>query len=974
MLKTRKETHGFKVVCEENISEIDSDVRILLHDKSGARLLHIENDDDNKVFAAAFLTPPGDETGLTHILEHCVLSGSRKFPVKEPMLEAVKGSLKTFINAFTMPTVTIYPIASKNDKDFINLMDIYLDAVFFPRIYDVDEIMMQEGWHYELDSLEDELTYKGVVYNEMKGALSSPDNFMMRRVMATLLPDTPFRYNSGGDPDFIPNLTPEKFKAYHRKFYHPANSFLFLSGSGDLEQQLKFINEEFLCHFDRIEVERNVGTQPAFKEPMEFVEDYPIAASANTDNNTFLSMNWVTGLSTNSELNMAFGILEHMLFDTSAAPIKRALIEAGIGKEVSGRFFDPATQSIFGVVVKNSNPEQKDKFENIVLDTLRDLVENGIDKRMIEASINLREFYLREAESGQQPKGLTRIMNCVNGWIYSDNPFSQLKFEDDLAKIKTALTGNYFEEIIKKYLLDNNHRSTYILKPRPGMVEEMNARERQRLLDYRSTLKSEDLEKIIEQTKTLKLRQQTPNTAEQLLVIPLLALSDVKPEAEELPFEEREIAGHSVLFHPLPTNGIGYLNLYFDSSAVSQEQLPYISLLSRIICKIGTRNFSYDELSKEININTGGIGVSGSTFTSFTDSSIFHYKLIVQTKAMIRKLPKLFSLLSEILCDTNFFDRRRIEDIINEVRAGEERKLAFYSSYYAQQRASSYVSADEKYDEILHGISFIKFITEIGKDFAHSYEEIINNLVSVARKIFNRSNLTLSFASTEDDYPLFSSESLNLISNLSADPIEHSQYHFELKPENEGLYFAGKVQSVYKVYNFRRLGYEYSGKMMNLARIAQFEFLWGKIREQGGAYSVDAGFLKNGMMYFGSGRDPNLKGTLDTFDQVADFLKGYSPCEREMRKYILGSVSNLDYPLTNQMKAVISDSRYFTGMTQEHIQKMRDEVLSTTAADIRGFGDLVAEAMKKNCFAVVGGEEKIREHQDLFGRIEGILE
>jgi len=853
-------------------------------------------------------------------------------------------------------------------------MDIYLDAVFFPRIYEYDEIMMQEGWHYELENIDDELTYKGVVYNEMKGALSSPDNFMMRRIMATLLPDTPFAYNSGGDPDFIPDLTHEQFKAYHKKYYHPSNSYLFITGNGDIDKQLKFIDEEYLCHFNKIEVEKNVPSQQAYDKPKEFIEEYPIAVDAHMDSKTFLSLNWVTGLSTDSELNLAFNILCHMLCNTPAAPIRKALIETGIGKDVSGRFFDPATQSIFSIVVKNSNADQREKFEEIIFDTLKQLVDKGINKRMIEASINIHEFHMREAESGYQPKGLTRIMECVHGWIYNGDPFSLLKFEADLANIKSALTGDYFERLIKKYLLNNNHRNTYLLKPHPGLVEEMNSNERQRLLDYRKELSENELKRIIEQTKSLKLRQQTPDTAEQLSAIPLLAISDVKPDAEVLPLEEREIDGQKVLYHPMFTNRIGYLGLFFDSSSVPVEQLPYITLLSKILCKIGTKNYNYGELSKEINIHTGGIWIQGSSFADYSKDSIFYPKLVVRSKSMIDKLPEMFSLLNEILCRTDFSDRKRLREIINEIRAGQERMLVFKSSYYAQQRASSYVCTDEKYDELLHGISFTKFINNLVNDFDSSIENTISNLISVSESIFNRSNLIMSFTSAEEDYPSFRNESQNLISILKSDPVENSQYNFELKPENEGLYFAGKVQSVYKVFNFRSLGYEYSGKMSNLGRIAQLEFLWGKIREQGGAYNVDSGFMKNGMMYFGSGRDPNLVDTLDSFNQVADFLRSYTPTEREMRKYILGSVSNLDHPLSNQIKAQVSDSRYFAGMNQEHIQKLRDEVLSTTAADIRDFGDLVDEAMKKNCFAVVGGEEKIRAHRDLFGSIESIMD
>ena len=462
--------NGFILVREENIKEVNSIARIFEHEKTGARLLHMENDDTNKVFSIGFKTPPEDSTGVMHILEHSVLCGSRKFPTKEPFVELVKGSLNTFLNAMTFSDKTIYPIASQNEKDFFNLMDVYLDAVFYPNIYKTKEILMQEGWHYDLEKKEDELTYKGVVYNEMKGAFSSPEGILMRKIQETLFPDNTYSNESGGDPKYIPDLTYEQFIDTHKKYYHPSNSYIFLYGDMNLEKCLKFINEEYLADFDRKEIDAEIKPQEKYNSIKDVEYIYSISEEDDDSEKTFLALNYVTGRSTDEEVYMDLNLLEYILLEAEGAPLKKALLDAEIGKDVFGSFDGGILQPVFSIIAKNSDVSKKEEFRKVVYDTLNDIVKNGIDKKLIEGCINAFEFRLREADTGGYPKGLVYYMNAMDSWLYGGDPLMHIKYEHAIENVKKSLNTNHFEELIKKYMLDNTHASLLTLKPEKGLA------------------------------------------------------------------------------------------------------------------------------------------------------------------------------------------------------------------------------------------------------------------------------------------------------------------------------------------------------------------------------------------------------------------------------------------------------------------------------------------------------------------------
>lgn len=966
--------HGFKLVEERNIKELDSVARLFEHEQSGARLYHLQNDDDNKVFSVSFRTPPTDSTGLPHILEHSVLCGSRKFPTKEPFVELVKGSLNTFLNAMTYPDKTMYPVSSRNDKDFRNLMDVYLDAVFHPRIYEKPEILMQEGWHYELNKPEDPMTYRGVVYNEMKGAFSSPEQMLMRKISESLFPDTPYGVESGGDPEVIPTLTQEQFVAFHRKYYHPSNCYIFLYGDMDVDAHLSFIDQEYLRHYERAEIASEIPLQKPFAEPREVIAEYPIASNEKESDKAFLSLSFCVGSSLDPELCLAFSILEHLLLETPAAPLKKALLDAGIGKDVFGQFEDSILQPIFAVAAKNSEESKRKQFEDIVFSTLRKLVEEGIDKELIEASINRREFVLREADFRSFPKGLLYGIQLMNSWLYDGDPALHLEYEPLLERVKAALTTDYFERLIRKYLLNNSHRSLVVIRPKRGLAEEREARVRQQLAEIKSRMSEEEINQIIADTERLRRMQQEPDSPDALATIPLLTLDDIEKKAEELPLVQREERGVTVLTHPVPTNKIAYVDLYFDSTAVPERLLPYISLLAGVLGKVSTEHYGYENLTKEINTHLGGFGASGQAFPQAGNDQDYFPKMVVRAKALVEKVDKLFALVEEMLLHTRFDEEKRLREVIQEVKSRMEFGIINRGNAVAARRVMSYFSQLGKYLELTKGLAYYRFVADLERDFDTVKDDVKSNLRTVAGMVFDRSNLLVSVTSSEEHYETVRPHLATFIGNLPSRDLQRHQYSFDLKPLNEGLLTPGDVQFVAKGYNFARLGHPYSGVMQVLSTIAGFDYLWNRVRVQGGAYGCSASFSRNGNLVMTSYRDPNLVETLEVYDGTGDYLRGFTADDREMTKYIIGTISQLDTPLTPSMKGEKATVRFISGLTQEAVQRERDEVLSANQDAIREMADVLDEVMKQQYICVLGNESKIRQNEKIFGSLVDVFD
>lgn len=974
MFKKGEKHNGFVVIDTKILNDIDSEGIVFEHEKTGAKLLYLKNKDDNKVFTISFRTPPKDSTGVAHILEHSVLCGSKKFPTKEPFVELAKGSLNTFLNAFTFPDKTMYPVASRNQKDFSNLMDVYLDAVFNPNIYKYPEIMMQEGWHYELEKKEDELTYKGVVYNEMKGAFSSPESILFRKISESLFPDTAYGVESGGDPEVIPKLTQEQFTEFHKKYYHPSNSYIFLYGDIDIEEKLDFINENYLNDYEKIKVDSSIEVQKPYSSIEETIINYPVASNEKEEDKTFLSLNFVAGLSSDPEITLGFEILEHLLLETPGSPLKRALIDANIGKDVFGTYEGSILQPIFSIVVKNSNEEKKQLFKDVVFETLNSLVTKGIDKRLIEASINIKEFQLREADYQGYPKGLIYSMKCMDSWLYDQCPFAHLGYEETLNKIKEALTTDYFEKMIKKYIIDNSHGSMLIVKPEKGLGEKNAEALKKELAEYKKSLSPGDLDKIINNTKLLKQRQLSKDSKEDLEKIPLLTLSDINRNPEKLPMVEKSFGGIKVIHCPVPTNKIAYFNMYFDLEVIDKEDIPYLSILSSALGKLNTDKYSYEDLVKELNIYTGGIRYSTAAYGKNGSWDEFIPKFSVKSKVLQGNIEKLLELLQEILTSTDFDNRKRLKEIVQETKSRMEMIMFDRGHIVAANHLLSYFSPQGVFEELTSGVSFYKFIANLEENFENKAEDLIKKLKEISSTIFNGKSLILGVTAEDNEYNCIMDNFSILYEKLSKNRGEKQSFNFDLVKKNEGLTTSGKVQYVAKAYNYIKLGYKYTGAMLILKTINNYDYLWNKVRVQGGAYGGFSAFQRNGNMFYTSYRDPNLIETLKVYDEAGSYFKEFNTDSRQMTKYIIGTISDLDFPLSPAMKGERAIDNYFKNISYEDIQRERLQVLDTKVEDIRAFGDMIEMAMKENNICVFGSEEKIKENKDVFDNIINVFE
>ena len=973
MIKIGEELNGFRLKNASEVEEIGAKTYELEHVKTGARLFYVDTADDNKVFYIGFRTPPKDDTGVAHIIEHSVLCGSKKYPLKEPFVELVKGSLNTFLNAMTYPDKTVYPVASRNAKDFRNLQDVYLDAVFNPAMLTTPEILMQEGWHYEIADADAPLTYSGVVYNEMKGALSSPDDILSDKLLRETFPDNCYGYQSGGDPEAIPSLTQEDFAAFHQKFYHPSNSFIYLYGDMDVAEQLAYLDREYLSKFDRIEVDSAIDFHPAFDEMKRVAEVYPIGEDESAAEKSFLSLNLVVGDTLDTQTNLALEVLTHALFTSPAAPVRKALIDSGLGKDVDAGLEDDLRQPTFTITMTGSEIDRVEKFYKLLTDELQKLVDGGIDKTLLQASINLMEFKLREADFGLAPKGLIYGLRLLKTWLYGGDPNAYLRYEDDLAAIKRGLDEGLFEGVVKKYFLDNPHKVLMTLAPDKTFAKRRDAAQAAKLAEVKATLTPAQVEEIISTTQKLKLRQQTPDAPEALKTIPILKREDLRKEAEHLPLQFRDLDGTKILFSNLDTHGIIYLTFYFDALKVPQDKLFHAYLLSSLLGNVDTKRHSYEELAILTNLNIGGFG---STLRADSENKLPHSfapRLKVFVKALKSKLPEMTDILAEIFNETTFNNKKRLRELIEQDQIGFELNLQNMATMIISSQLAAYQTKTGAYNAAAY-LPYNKFLKDLLADFDNKFEQLVDDLRDVQDRLINRNGLIVSVTATEELYKEFTPHLSGLLKSLTIDEFKREHYSFPCKPRNEGLYSQSRVQYVGKGANFIELGHEYTGALNVLETILRYEYFWTKIRVQGGAYGAFASFNRSGALFFGSYRDPNLAKTLETFDGTADFLKAFDVSDREMDKYIIGTLSKIDKPLTPSIKGQLAADFCLRNITLADRQKSRNEILSTRQEDIRALSKLVGDCMNQNCLCVFGNEAVLKENAETFGEVKQALE
>lgn len=955
---------GFRLNRIERIEEINGTAYEMKHEKSGARLIYIDSPDSNKVFNIAFRTTPQDSTGVAHIMEHSVLCGSRKFPLKEPFVELVKGSLNTFLNAMTYPDKTMYPVASKNDKDFHNLMDVYLDAVFYPRAANDPEILMQEGWHYELENVDDELTYKGVVFNEMKGVYSSPDSILERELMHELFPDTTYGVDSGGNPDVIPELTYEGFQEFYRTHYHPSNSYIFLYGTMDIEEQLRFINDEYLSHFDAIEVDTEVTLQAPFNEGKIVTYPYSIGSDESIDNRTLHALAYVLPAVT-PEQSLAFEVLTHALLTSPAAPLKQVLVKAGIGSDVSGYYLDSIRQPMWAVHASGSNMDKQMELQSIVEATLTQLCEEGIDKELLEASLNSIEFALRENDFGGRPIGLAYVIRMMDNWLYGNDPLELLHYEEGLKNIRKGLHGTYFEDLIRRSILENNHKALVSMYPECGLQEKKDRDVKEQLANIKSSMSQDELEAIVEQTKRLKIRQETPDSEEALASIPLLELSDLNPYIEEIERRESTIGATKVHFVPTFTKGINYVAYYFHLDGLTEEELFYADILSDIIGRIDTTR-PYADVAKDINLNLGGLSSDITAIAKDGKRDEFTPLMIVRSKALHVKLPDLCRIVNDVIHYADYSDVNRLTELVQENKAIWDNEAFRRGNTIVSQRVMAQVSKVGKFRDA-GNLGYYQKISELATNPA-ALPLLPDKLSDVARKIFRANNVEIMFVGEDGELAVFTELMTPLLSEWSTESLPHNVLQLTNTFGNDGIATAGKVQYVAQGGNFIDHGFKHVGPMSVLETILRYEYLWIRIRVQGGAYGAFANFFDDGNMIFCSYRDPNLVETYNVYKELPEYLRSFTLSDREMRKYIIGTMSGLDLPMTPALRGPRAMGIYFSGANIADKVEFRKQVIACKPEDIVALADVVESVLKDNHICSMGNETKIKE-SNLFDNI-----
>lgn len=964
----------YEILDEHRVEDVQSDGFILRHKKSGARIAILSNNDDNKVFYIGFRTPPEDETGVPHIIEHTTLCGSKKFPVKDPFIELAKGSLNTFLNAMTYPDKTVYPVASCNDQDFKNLMDVYLDAVFNPNITKYEEIFKQEGWHYELTGKDDELKINGVVYNEMKGAYSSPDEVLSSQIYRSLFPDNTYSKDSGGNPEYIPRLTYEAYLDFYHKYYHPSNSYIYLYGDMDVVERLEWLDKEYLSLYDYKKVNSEINKQPAFDAIKNVEAQYSITMDDSQENKTYLSYNRVVGDTLDEMLYQAFDVLDYALVSSPGAPVKQALIDAGIGDDVYGSYDAGILQPVFSFVAKNANASQADEFESIIENTLKEVVKTGINKEALLAGINSSEFKFREADFGQFPKGLLFGLNCLDSWLFDDmKPFIHLECLGTFAKLRKAVDTDYFEKLIQEYLLDNTHGSSVTVKPKRGLGNEREEALAKELSDYKASLSDEEIKKLIEDTEHLKKYQEEPSSDEDLRKLPMLTRADMKKNAMPFSNIEDELLDVKVVRHDIESNGIDYISFLFDAGDFAQSELGYLGFFTNALGLVSTEKYSYTDLANATNIYTGGISTGTASHPDIKDRNNFVFKLEVKLKVLEKNLDKALELMEQMLLSSDFTDTKRLGELVAQIKARLQANLSSSGHLVAAMRSMSSFSRYALYQDELKGIAFYRSICHIEKELSESPKSVSDKLAAIAKKLFARNRMLISFTGNNEAYGNAKPSLEKVIAGFDKMSAIGNQAEVHFNTAKEAFIDASQIQYVAKTGDFICEGYEYTGALRLLRIILSYDYLWINVRVKGGAYGCMNTFLRSGESYFVSYRDPNLSDTLDVYDRIPEYIKSFSPDERDMTKYIIGTFSALDTPMNPEAKGSRSLSAYLEGITYEQIQKERNEILNAQPEDIRRLADLVEAVLKKDSICVIGNENMIKESAGLFENVEKLI-
>ncbi|XVF45162.1 hypothetical protein PTKIN_Ptkin02bG0182900 [Pterospermum kingtungense] len=958
---------GFDKVSEEFIGECKSKAVLFKHKKTGAEVLSVSNDDENKVFGIVFRTPPKDSTGIPHILEHSVLCGSRKYPLKEPFVELLKGSLHTFLNAFTYPDRTCYPVASTNTKDFYNLVDVYLDAVFFPKCIEDFQTFQQEGWHYELNDPSEDITYKGVVFNEMKGVYSQPDNLLGRTAQQALFPDNTYGVDSGGDPQVIPKLTFEEFKEFHRKYYHPSNARIWFYGDDDPHERLRILSE-YLDMFDASTArhESKVEPQTLFSEPVRIVEKYPAGEGGDLKKKHMVCLNWLLSekpLDLQTELTLGF--LDHLMLGTPASPLRKVLLESGLGDSIiGGGVEDELLQPQFSIGLKGVSEDDIPKVEELIMSSLRNLVEGGFDTEAVEASMNTIEFSLRENNTGSFPRGLSLMLRSIGKWIYDMDPFEPLKYEKPLSILKARIAEEgskaVFSPLIEKYILNNPHCVTIEMQPDPEKASCDEAAEKENLEKVKASMTEEDLAELARATQELKLKQETPDPPEALRCVPSLSLRDIPKEPIRVPTEVGDINGVKVLQHDLFTNDVLYTEVVFDISSLKQELLPLVPLFCQSLLEMGTKDLTFVQLNQLVGRKTGGISVYPFT-SSIRGKEDPCSHIIVRGKSMAGRADDLFNLINCVLQEVQFTDQQRFKQFVSQSKAIMENQLRGSGHGIAAARMDAKLNVAGWISEQMGGVSYLEFLQSLEEKVDTDWAGISSSLEEIRKSLLSREGCLINM--TADGKNLSNAEKFisKFLDLLPSKPlVERASWSARLPPNNEAIVIPTQVNYVGKAANLYDRGYQLNGSAYVISKHISNTWLWDRVRVSGGAYGGFCNFdTHSGVFTFLSYRDPNLLKTLDVYDGAGDFLRELEMDDDTLTKAIIGTIGDVDAYQLPDAKGYSSMLRYLLGITEEERQRRREEILSTSLKDFKEFAGAIDAVKDKGVAVAVASPDDV---------------
>ncbi|MCX8130258.1 MAG: insulinase family protein [Clostridia bacterium] len=964
---------GFKLISSKSMPDLNSTVMMFSHVKTGARLMFVKNNDNERSFSISFRTPTTDDTGVNHIIEHSVLNGSKNYPSKSPFAEMLKRSLGTFINAMTSSDFTIYPVSSVNETDLKNLMGVYLDAVFYPNLHTEQNIFNQEAWRYTLDSKDSKLSINGIVYNEMKGNYSNSKYVLDKEITKSLLSESSYKWDAGGNPEAIPTLTWDKLKAVHKKYYTPSNSYIYLYGNLDIGKYLEFIDKNYLSKFSKVTTDSSIKSQKAFKKAVEKVAFYPVPSNESLDRKTYLALNFVTGTITDKELMTGMDYLSYLLMGSESSPLKKALQDSGIADNITYSFSNDSLQPVLSFIAENSDESSKTTFKKVITDTLNKVVKTGFSKDLINQTFAQYDLSKRIQKISSM-KGLSININIMKQWVHDTDPTIYMNNSDSEAKIRKLADKKYFENLINKYLLSNTHSSLVILKPSAGMEEKNEKTRSEKLENYKKKLDAKAISALIKGTENFKAWQDKPDSAEALAKIPRLSVKDIKPELPDLTVNTEKLSGVEVLSHTVPLNGVSSINMYFDTSRVPQDKLHYMNLLASLLGNLDTKKYKQEDLSNIVNLYSSGIYFGASVATNSKNPDLYKPVMAVSLLTLNNNVSKSLELTEEIINNTVFTNKAKIKQIIQQNKMYMQQMYASGSGMYSSLKLQAYFSEAGRYIENLMGPGYYTFLRDIEKNFDKNSDEIVKNLQETYSSVFNKNGLIASHSGDASGYTAFKSNLEKIISKVNSEELSVQTYKFDVPDKNLALPLPVKVQTVIQGGDFSKENYKYSGKMLVLQKILNMEYLWKSIRTSGGAYGFNIDFSPNGLMSIMSIRDPNLSETLEAFKGAVKFLKEFNPTEDEMENFVIGTIS--EFLKIKSMgplyEGSICDNLYLSGLTASDMLTWMNEVLDTKAEDIRGYAEMLDKVVKQDVYYVEGSKEKIEENKDLFTRLDSI--